>query len=140
MRLYARGAPRGIALGYIKILKTSAFVLTGAFAIAVVGVLIVTPLWYLATEHTRAYTIAFIGVVATAGLGLAVYRLATDRGSRKRLLRRIARTSGFLIALFLLYLTVFLYTRAVFAAAVPLTVVLVAAVGLLLHGKNDKQA
>ena len=134
-----RSYAHGIALGYIRILKSSAFLLTGVLAIAVVSILIVTPLWFLATQHTTAYTISFVGAIAAAGLGLVAYRLATDRSYRARSLRRITRAIGFLLALFLLYLTVYLYSREVLAAAVPLSVVLAAAIGLLLHGKSKKQ-
>ncbi len=128
-----------IALGYIRILRSTGIVIAGASAIALVSIVIVTPLWFLATQHTSIYTIAFLSSILIAGLGFTVYRLASDRRARVRFLRRVVQVAGLSVVLALLYLTVYLYSHAVFAAAIPLTIVFIAVVGLLLYGKNTSR-
>lgn len=53
--------------------------LAGAAAVMAVAVIVVWPLWYLATAHTSIYTV----LVLASAAGLAVYLTATRHRRRR---------------------------------------------------------
>lgn len=125
---------RRIYKGYARLLKAAAVLLAGGVSILVLSLVIVAPLWFLATRFTVLYSLACLVVLAAA---LAIYmarRISSQ--SRKQLMRRLARTSVAFAALALIYLTVVLYSARIYAAAVPLSILLAAGIGLLLHGRK----
>ena len=131
IRTYAIGIGRGY-----KTFLQSAIAAAGGLAVVVgLSAIIVTPLWLLATKHTTAYTALALGGIAGAWLYFTVYRICTQEERRKRFLRRILKTAIFAGGVALFYVVFLLYSRGIYAAAVPLSICLVALVGLLLHGK-----
>lgn len=53
--------------------------LVGAAAVMAVAVIVVWPLWYMATAHTSVYTV----LVLASAVGIAVYWLATRHRRRR---------------------------------------------------------
>jgi len=54
--------------------------LAGAAAVMAIAVIVVWPLWYLATTHTVLYTVLVLGSIAAA----VIYLMATRHRRRRR--------------------------------------------------------
>ena len=126
-----------ISRGYARLFRASGALVTAAAVIVLLSLVIVTPLWFLATRFTAVYTsLCLIGAGAVV-VGYTIRRLATDPSLRKRAVRRIVKGAGALVALALVYGTILLYSYGFYAAAIPISVVLAAVIGILLHGKKN---
>lgn len=71
---------RTIASGAATWLRGAMLGLVGAGLVMVIAIIVVWPLWYLATVHTSIYTTLVLVSVATA----TVYLIATRHGRRRR--------------------------------------------------------
>ena len=134
-RIYAAG----IVKGYLRLAKSIGAVLTAILAVAGISLLIVTPLWFVATRYTSVYTTVSIIGLAAAVLTPLIVRLSKDAQKRKRFFLRGLRMLIYLGLAGFLYLIVLLYAWGNFPAAIPLTVVHAGLTGLILYGRRNKK-
>jgi len=72
-------SPKTMARSAATWLRGALLGLAGAAAVMAVAVIVVWPLWYLATAHTSIYTV----LVLASAAGLAVYLTATRHRRRR---------------------------------------------------------
>ncbi|MFP4510199.1 MAG: hypothetical protein ACLFNQ_08710 [Spirochaetaceae bacterium] len=126
---------RRIARGWGRIASTLAGPLLAAGAIVIISGGIVLPLWFLATRAPGVYGASVLSVSAAAILVWTVKRVrshttATVYGRR----RSGAVWFAAPLALVGVYGTWLVYTRAGFLAALPLLLILIAAIGFSAGG------
>lgn len=126
---------RRIFRGWKRIASTLAGPLLAAGAIILISGGIVLPLWFVATRAPEVYGASVLSISAAATLVWAVKRLrshntGTVHGKRRSGTVWVAAT----IAVVGAYGTWLVYARAGFAAAAPLLMILVAAIGFSAGG------
>ena len=130
----------GIGKGYQVLLKSAGIIIGGILTIMGLSIVIVTPLWLLATRYTTAYSILILGGLLSAGLGITIYRICTQAERRKRFFIGLAKSALFIAGVGLLYLIVILFSWRIYAAAVPLSAVFFVLTGLFLYGKKPSES
>ena len=133
---------RALASTYVGLLRRLGSILAVLLMSAVASLLVVYPLWFFATRNRRAYTVTIL-VTLAIGVSVAVVsrvanRMRIDRSYLSRRLLPWIRTAGTRgILLVGIYGAVWLYARGLYGAAVPLTLLLAAAVGLLGRARRS---
>ena len=133
---------RALASTYVGLLRRLGSILAVLLMSAVASLLVVYPLWFFATRNRRAYTVTIL-VTLAIGVSVAVVsrvanRMRIDRSYLSRRLLPWIRTAGTLVILLVgIYGAVWLYARGLYGAAVPLTLLLAAAVGLLGRARRS---
>ena len=139
-----RSAVIQIATGYGRSLRRIVWSLILIAGSVVVSAAIVFPLWYFSTHDRRAYTIVVLVAAALAILFLLFRKTRTFRGlPAKERARRFRRGIGRLLLVIAyvvgLYIVFGFYVVGLVAAAIPLTVVYLAALGYTLYVRRSRK-
>ena len=126
---------RGIVKGYTRIVKSAGAVLAVLFIVALISAAIATPLWFIATRATALYTTLSLCGLCAAIVTPVVIRFIKDPSKRSLYARRFVRFLTLVLLTVSLYFVFLLYAWGLWAAAVPATIVFIAASGLVLYGK-----
>ena len=109
-----------------------------------VSVAIVYPLWWLAIRHRGVYSLVSLALLAIAVMWFVASSILRSRRQSdytrlhlsKR--RRIAQITGIVTVPILTYATVVLFASNILAAAIPLSIFVAAAMGLLVASGNRR--
>jgi amino acid transporter len=126
----------GIAKGYLQAVKSAASVVASLLLVAGISAVVVTPLWFLATRYTKAYTIVSVCGFCVVIVATVTVRLAKDKTKRKIFIRRVVRVFIFILFAALLYFIALLYAWGFYVYALPATIAYIAITGLVLYGKR----
>jgi hypothetical protein len=132
-----RTIARGMADAYVRLFRTTGVLAAGAAAVILVSIIVVTPLWFVATRFSTVFTVVSLGAIVLTTAGFLVHRLATRSEARVAFFGLAKKTLLFAGGLILIYIIVLLFSLGMFVAAVPLTLVFVVAFGLLLYDKKS---
>jgi hypothetical protein len=126
---------RGLGEVYLGLLRRVGSALLVLALAGGVSFLVVYPFWLFATKNRRLYTITVLVLIGGGTVGLVanrvIRRVREDRSYLKqRLVPALRQALLVLLLLGGLYLDLWLYSLAFYWAAVPLTLLLVVAVGI----------
>lgn len=127
----------GIVKGYSRAARSAAGLILAVLAVALISAVIVTPLWFVATQYTTLYTVVSICGLTAAVLVPFLIRLVRNAERRGLFIRRLMRLAIFLLLIVSLYFIALLYAAGSYAVAVPLTALFLALTGLILYGKRS---
>ena len=130
--------------GWMVIIRSIGAVFAVIVSAGLISVTIVYPLWWLAIRHRGVYSLLSLTLlaVATVWFGVSSVLRSRRRHGYTRLhlskRRRIARIVGIVTVPIVTYVIVVLFASNILAAAIPLSIVAAAAVGLLVTNGNRR--